>query len=548
MSDVNTLDFKFHWDFEKGVFEEPENLKELMGPEFELELDYYDEQKQEDKIWMARTGLNYDTLCGAVETIIFMSDKPVSLIKIKNQIDEDLPLRVIHEAISKLQEDYEKKYHGIRLQEVAEGYQFRTKATYSKFVQSLFKVNAVVLSPTALEVLAMVAYKQPVSRSEIEKIRGVDSSHIIRGLMDKRLVKVVGRTEEAGRPVAYGTTPEFLEVFNLNDLEQLPPEYELDEVASGNAFGKIQDIKSIVSVGDKAKFDFDELAELDELSKNIKNISSDTLFTKTLIAENRKRNEGEATVKKSAFDILEEFVLHDETLKQNKLASESETPMNVVEARIVDLVKEDGLINAPELDDEYMESLDEKIEELSTKAQEVLESHELSDETHAALEEATAKLADVIIEELSNNNEEQSQDSVEESVEELEASQDQIENEESTEEVDFDKIKEMMTDFASDDDQEAVEELFGSEEDLEKEAKELEAALDEAFENLMGSSLDTTELEVSDEEQENINENEKNLDEALAQMSEKAKDMDLDLDFLNDESNNSNYLEDKSLE
>lgn len=545
MSDVNTLDFKFHWDFEKGVFEEPENLKELMGPEFELELDYYDEQKQEDKIWMARTGLNYDTLCGAVETIIFMSDKPVSLIKIKNQIDEDLPLRVIHEAISKLQEDYEKKYHGIRLQEVAEGYQFRTKATYSKFVQSLFKVNAVVLSPTALEVLAMVAYKQPVSRSEIEKIRGVDSSHIIRGLMDKRLVKVVGRTEEAGRPVAYGTTPEFLEVFNLNELDQLPPEYELDEVASGNAFGKIQDIKSIVSVGDKAKFDFDELTELDELSKNIKNISSDTLFTKTLIAENKKRNEGEATVKKSAFDILEEFVIHDETLKQNKLASESETPMNVVEARIVDLVKEDGLINAPELDDDYMESLDEKIEELSTKAQEVLESHELSDETHAALEEATAKLADVIIEELSDSNVGPTQDSAQE----LEASQDQIEDKESTEEeVDLDKIKEMMTDFASDDDQEAVEELFGSKEDLDKEAKELEAALDEAFENLMGSSLDTTELEVSDEEQEHINENEKNLDEALAQMSEKAKDMDLDLDFLNDESNNSNDLEDISLE
>lgn len=541
MSDVNTLDFKFHWDFEKGVFQEPENLKELMGPEFELELDFYDEQKQEDKIWMARTGLNYDTLCGAVETIIFMSDKPVSLIKIKNQIDEDLPLRVIHEAISKLQEDYEKKYHGVRLQEVAEGYQFRTKATYSKFVQSLFKVNAVVLSPTALEVLAMVAYKQPVSRSEIEKIRGVDSSHIIRGLMDKRLVKVVGRTEEVGRPVAYGTTPEFLEVFNLNDLEQLPPEYELDEVASGNAFGKIQDIKSIVSVGDKAKFDFDELAELDELSKNIKNISSDTLFTKTLIAENKKRNEGEATVKKSAFDILEEFVIHDETLKQNKLASESETPMNVVEARIVDLIKEDGLINAPELDDEYMESLDEKIEELSTKAQEVLESHELSDETHAALEEATAKLADVIIEELADSNQE--------AIEELEASQDEMDNEQLTEEeMDLDKIKEMMTDFASDDDQEAVEELFGSEEDLEKEAKELEAALDEAFENLMGSDLDTTELKVSEEEQEHINENEKNLDETLAQMSEKAKDMDLDLDFLNDESNNSSNLEDNSLD
>ena len=114
-------------------------------------------------------GLNKDTLCGAIETIIFMSDKPVSLIKIKSCIDEDLPFRVIHEAINRLQEDYEKSHHGIRLMEVAQGFQFRSKATYSKFVQDLFKVSAITLSPTALEVLAMIAYKQPISKTEIEK-------------------------------------------------------------------------------------------------------------------------------------------------------------------------------------------------------------------------------------------------------------------------------------------------------------------------------------------------------------------------------------------
>lgn len=487
MSDVNTLDFKFHWDFEKGVFEEPANLNELTKDEnFELELEFYDEQKQEDKLWMARTGLNYDTLCGAVETIVFMSDKPVSLIKIKNQIDEDLPLRVIHEAISKLQNDYEMKHHGIRLQEVAEGYQFRTKATYSKFVQSMFKVNAIVLSPTALEVLAMIAYKQPVSRVEIDKIRGVDSSHIIRGLMDRRLVKVVGRTEEAGKPAAYGTTDEFLEVFNMSDLSQLPPEYELDEIASGNAFGKIQDIKNIVSVGDKMKFDFDELAELDELSQNIQNISSDTLFTRTLDLENKRRNEGEATEKKSAFDILEEFVVHDETLKQNKLACSSDTPMNVVEPRIVDLIKEDGLINAPEVDDEYMNDLDEKIDELSSNVHNVLEAHGLN------------------VENLLNGLNEQ-----EENI------------------------------------SEAVDELFGSDEKLAQEAKELEDALDEAFDNLMGSRTDFDELEDA-EADEKIEESEKNLEDALNSFTEKAKDMDLDLDFLAEEAKDSNELDENN--
>src|SRR5690606_19713831 len=98
--------------------------------EFSLDLDYFNEKEQEDKLWQARTGLNAETLCGAIETIIFMSDKPISILKIKNYIDADLPLRVVHESIARLQKEYETKHHGIRLQEVAQGYQFRTKATY----------------------------------------------------------------------------------------------------------------------------------------------------------------------------------------------------------------------------------------------------------------------------------------------------------------------------------------------------------------------------------------------------------------------------------
>ena len=195
----------------------------------ELKQEFLDDEKQEDQLWQARTGLNFDTLCGAIETLIFMSDKPVSIVKIKSLIDEDMPLRVIHESLTRLQEGYESKHHGLRLVEVAEGFQFRTKATFSKYVQDLYKVNSLVLSPTALEVLAIIAYKQPVAKVEIDKIRGVDSGHIVRGLIDKRLVKVAGRSEEMGRSVLYGTTPEFLEVFNLANIGDLPPEYELEE-------------------------------------------------------------------------------------------------------------------------------------------------------------------------------------------------------------------------------------------------------------------------------------------------------------------------------
>lgn len=318
--------------------------------DFSLELDFLDDEKQEDKLWQARTGLNEDTLCGAIETLVFMSDRPISLAKIRKAIDEDLPLRVIHEAIGRLQTGYEQGHHGIRLVEVAEGYQFRTKATFSRFVQDLFKVNSLVLTPTALEVLAIIAYKQPVGRPDIDKIRGVDSSHIVRGLMDKRLVKVVGRSEEMGRPVLYGTTPEFMEVFNLASLNDLPPEHELDELAS-QSVGKISDIKGLVSEGDKSRFMFDEIDELDELSEAIKSIDSDTEFTKTLKVEAKKRTDETGQTVKTAFDLLEEFVEKSMVTAEMNRAKESHTPTPFVEAQVIsDLTA--GPFNIPQEDED----------------------------------------------------------------------------------------------------------------------------------------------------------------------------------------------------
>lgn len=332
--------------------------------EFPIEMSSsYAEEVQEENLipnellWQARTGLNLDTLCGAIETIIFMSDRPVSITKIKSLIDEDMPLKVIHEALLRLQAEYEEKHHGIRLLEVAEGYQYRTKATYSKYVQDIFKVNSLVLSPTALEVLAIIAYKQPCSKVEVDKIRGVDSGHIVRALMDKRLVKVTGRSDELGRPVLYGTTPEFLEVFNLADLSQLPPEHELDEMSRATNVGKIADIKTLVHDGDKAKFKFDEIEELDQLSEAIKNISSETDFTASLKVEEKKRLTEEGVVVKSAFDLLEEFVNKRLISDQNKKAFESNLTTNVIEPKIIEDL-EAGPFNVPLLEDEEFQMID----------------------------------------------------------------------------------------------------------------------------------------------------------------------------------------------
>src|SRR3954467_4309973 len=140
-------DINYEWDLSvEEVAKEEISVVETAADDFSLELNHYDEKAQEDMLWQARTGLNPDTLCGAIETIIFMSDRPISIQKIKAQIDNELPLRMIHESLLKLQAGYEQKHHGIRMVEVAEGYQFRTKATYSKFVQNLFKINSLVLT------------------------------------------------------------------------------------------------------------------------------------------------------------------------------------------------------------------------------------------------------------------------------------------------------------------------------------------------------------------------------------------------------------------
>lgn len=385
-------DINYEWDLsvEEAAKEEISVVAPDVG-EFVLDLNHYDEKEQEDMLWQARTGLNPDTLCGAIETIIFMSDRPISIQKIKAQIDNELPLRVIHESLQKLQAGYEEKFHGIRLVEVAEGYQFRTKATYSKFVQNLFKINSLVLTPTALEVLAIIAYKQPVSKNDVEKIRGVDSSHIIRALMDKRLVKISGRSEEIGRPSLFSTTEEFLEVFNLADISGLPPEYELEEMAIKNTIGTIADIKSVVFKSENlAKFSADESDELEKLSNDINLIASDTNFTALLKTEEKRKTDGETMVRKSAFDILEDFVNREESLRQTKAASESNTIMNVVEAKVVDISVEGVIHNAPEFDEEFEALRAADIAEVEAESL-ALEAEELSKALDFAFEQLTGE-------------------------------------------------------------------------------------------------------------------------------------------------------------
>lgn len=268
--------------------------------------------------------------------------------------------------------------------------------------------------------------------------------------MDKRLVKVVGRSEEVGKPVLYGTTTEFLEVFNLANVDQLPPEHELEEVAK-QGVGKISDIRNLINADIQSRFENDEIDELDKLSFSIKSVQADTPFTKSLKVEEKKRGK-EGEVCKTAFELLEEYLDKNLVSRENKESVLSEVFTAITEASVInDLTK--GPFNTPEEVEEEFEMID-----LDTGLP--------------------------VVEESENS-------------------------EESSEESNVEEVK-----------------LLDPEVD---EAKELAKALDEAFSKMMGgeSLLD----EVADDV-----EVEDNIDEMTSKMVEDAKDFDLDLSFLKDES------------
>jgi len=136
----------------------------------------------------------------------------------------------ISSALDDLMHEYQKRGGGVVLEEVAGGYQFRTGDTLAPWVLKFKGQKPMDLSPAAMETLAVIAYRQPVMKSEIEGVRGVDVSGILRGLLEKNLVRIMGRKNVPGRPIIYGTTGRFLETFGLKALSDLPTLREFKEL------------------------------------------------------------------------------------------------------------------------------------------------------------------------------------------------------------------------------------------------------------------------------------------------------------------------------
>ena len=171
-----------------------------------------------------------DEVKSIVESLLFVADGPQSLqrfCEVLDGVDEEVVSDVLHE----MQGELDAQNRGIRLVEVAGGYQLRTAKANADWVKKFLGGRPARMGRATLETLAIVAYRQPITKAEIEAIRGVDVDGVIATLLDRNLIRAVARKDVPGRPFLYGTTPEFLQFFNLKDLSQLPTLKEMEEIA-----------------------------------------------------------------------------------------------------------------------------------------------------------------------------------------------------------------------------------------------------------------------------------------------------------------------------
>lgn len=164
-----------------------------------------------------------------LEALLLVADRPVSLEQLFEATGFDRPR--LKDGLLSLSSRMAEAAGGVTLVEVAGGWQLRTDPSAVEYVRRFLRVRPQRLTRAAVETLAIIAYRQPVTRPEIEEIRGVDSAAVVKALLDRRLIKILGKREEVGRPILYGTTREFLEFFALKDLSALPTLHEFQELS-----------------------------------------------------------------------------------------------------------------------------------------------------------------------------------------------------------------------------------------------------------------------------------------------------------------------------
>jgi segregation and condensation protein B len=190
------------------------------------EVEDTEQERQEEPVFAEPEEPIETTVESVIEAILFASDESLSATKLAAIVE--ITTKQVNEAVKTLNEKYKAGNHAFRIVQIAGGYQMLTLSPYNHWLKSLLRARSESkLSAAALETLAIIAYKQPIIRADIEAIRGVAVGEMVRSLMYKGLVKITGRADVLGRPMLYGTTKKFLEVFGLNSLKDLPKIEEL---------------------------------------------------------------------------------------------------------------------------------------------------------------------------------------------------------------------------------------------------------------------------------------------------------------------------------
>jgi segregation and condensation protein B len=184
---------------------------------------------------MMELQMQFPSLNAIIEGLLFVSDGPMTLDRL-TELLPDYERASVRLAVQELRDDYEQRGAGVHLVEVAGGWQLRTVPELMPYLSRMVKGRPARFSQSALETLAIVAYRQPITRQEIEYLRGVDTGAVLKTLLEKKLVKILGKKDIPGRPIIYGTTREFLEVFNLKDLKGLPTLREIQSLDEAPIF------------------------------------------------------------------------------------------------------------------------------------------------------------------------------------------------------------------------------------------------------------------------------------------------------------------------
>jgi len=223
--------------------EETEETDDTVATEAELEgteLENFESASIEDV-----EILTEEQTASIVESALFSTDKPISVAVMKQAFKgTNVRSKEIRAAIEMLKEQYADLKRGFTLEEVAGGFQLRTKPTNMKYLRQSVKARPFKLSGPALEVISIVAYKQPTTKAQIDEIRGVESGHLLRALMEKGLLTFGERSDLPGKPMFYETTRKFLEIFGLRNLQELPSLHEIDQLIP-EGIGEVEDKETL---------------------------------------------------------------------------------------------------------------------------------------------------------------------------------------------------------------------------------------------------------------------------------------------------------------